>query len=605
MYQQCGGKKSMLKFYYKDPTLPLEWGIRPIKEECPDLCCVDLQNCHRGLEVPVNIYVEEDEAEPLVAIDSQGNPIEKEQEEEIRFLLEGIDFEELGGNEIEGDGRKDCEGQGVGGLSLRVIGERTVRGRSKICLTREKENFERFLNESSSEFDDSSDEDYVQSGEGSDSEAPSLVLEDIECESDDDIFLSKDPSKKELMKKLKRVLKAKKNRKIPETRGIGTKFGEHEWASEAENEDDLVSLEGSEGSDTEKHPVYKESASMKNLNLVVGMKFENAAQFRVVLRDWCIRNGIDLEFLRNEAKRVTAKCKVQGCEWRIHASPIQGGPTFQIKTIKGEHTCARTYVNRLANASYIAKRIENAIRDHPTIPVQQLKNRILSKCNVDVSRFKVMRAKKEALERIRGDDAKQYELLWDYCETVRKCNPGSKLLLRKLENSDPPIFDRMYFSLWALKKGFLEGCRPIIGLDGCFLKTVYGGQLLVAVGRDGNDNMFPIAMAVVQTENRDTWGWFLGELLDDIGGVGTGKWSFISDRQKGLVEALKDLVPESEHRFCLRHMYENFKVKFKSVELKEYFWKAASTANRREFDFFMKKIEELDPKMKDEVGNSL
>ncbi|KAL0436456.1 UNVERIFIED_CONTAM: hypothetical protein Sradi_0353500, partial [Sesamum radiatum] len=115
MYQQCGGKKSMLKFYYKDPTLPLEWGIRPIKEECPDLCCVDLQNCHRGLEVPVNIYVEEDEAEPLVAIDSQGNPIEKEQEEEIRFLLEGIDFEELGGNEIEGDGRKDCEGQGVGG----------------------------------------------------------------------------------------------------------------------------------------------------------------------------------------------------------------------------------------------------------------------------------------------------------------------------------------------------------------------------------------------------------------------------------------------------------------------------------------------------------
>ncbi|KAL0403811.1 UNVERIFIED_CONTAM: hypothetical protein Sradi_2021900, partial [Sesamum radiatum] len=192
------------------------------------------------------------------------------------------------------------------------------------------------------------------------------------------------------------------------------------------------------------------------------MKFENAAQFRVVLRDWCIRNGIDLEFLRNEAKRVTAKCKVQGCEWRIHASPIQGGPTFQIKTIKGEHTCARTYVNRLANASYIAKRIENAIRDHPTIPVQQLKNRILSKCNVDVSRFK----------------------------------------------------------------------------------------LLVAVGRDGNDNMFPIAMAVVQTENRDTWGWFLGELLDDIGGVGTGKWSFISDRQKGLVEALKDLVPESEHSKC-------------------------------------------------------
>ncbi|KAL0315469.1 UNVERIFIED_CONTAM: hypothetical protein Sradi_5425100, partial [Sesamum radiatum] len=129
----------------------------------------------------------------------------------------------------------------------------------------------------------------------------------------------------------------------------------------------------------------------------------------------------------------------------------------------------------------------------------------------------------------------------------------------------------------------------------------YGGHLLVAVGRDENDNMFPIAMEVVQVENRDTWGWFVGELLDDIGGMGTNKWSFISDRQKGLVEAFKDLVPESEHRFCLRHMYENFKMKFKSVELKEYFWKATSTANKREFEGFMKKIEELDPKIKVEV----
>ncbi|KAK4404861.1 hypothetical protein Sango_0854700 [Sesamum angolense] len=143
--------------------------------------------------------------------------------------------------------------------------------------------------------------------------------------------------------------------------------------------------------------------------------------------------------------------------------------------------------------------------------------------------------------------------------------------------------------------------RPIIGLDGCFLKTCYGGQLLVAVGRDGNDNMFPIAMVVVQVENRENWTWFLGELLDDIGGLGTSMWSFISDRQKGLIEALKYLVPDSEHRFFLRHMYENFKMKFKSQELKEFFWKAASTANKSDFERYMQKINELDPKKKVDV----
>ncbi|KAL2243683.1 UNVERIFIED_CONTAM: hypothetical protein Sindi_0486300 [Sesamum indicum] len=542
MYEQCGGKKSVLKFYYKDPTLPLEWGIRQIKEEYPDICLVDLQNCHKNLDVPVNIYVEEEDVEPILVVDSQGNPVEKEHEEEIRCLLDGIDFDELDGdgNESEGDGRKDCEGQGVGGDECEGDGRKDCEGQGiegqgldgveiesvdcegqggvalgddvpitenveipvqnnfeKMTEKGKRKMYERFLNESSSEFDDSSDEDYVQGSEGSDSEAPSVVLEDIECESDDDIFLSKNPTKKDLMKKLKRVMHDKNRKKLPER--VETKVGENEWASDDGNEDDLVSLEGSDDNENEKHPVFKEPDSMKNVNLVVGMKFQNAAQFRVALRDWCIRNGVDIEFLKNEAARVTAKCKVEGCEWRIHASPIQ----------------------------------------------------------------------------------------------------GSKLILKKLENSDPPVFDRMY--LHALKKGFMDGCRPIIGLDGCFLKTVYGGQLLVAVGRDGNDNMFPIAMAVTQVENRDTWGWFVSELLDEIGGLGTTKYSFISDRQKGLVEALKDLVLDVEHRFCLRHMYENFKVKFKSVELKEYFWRAASTANRREFEGFMKKIEELDPKIKVDV----
>ncbi|KAK4397176.1 hypothetical protein Sango_1554200 [Sesamum angolense] len=245
--------------------------------------------------------------------------------------------------------------------------------------------------------------------------------------------------------------------------------------------------------------------------------------------------------------------------------------------------------------------MESAIRDHPNISVLQLKNTILRKCKIDVSRQKVQRAKREALEKIRGSDSVQYEKLWDYCETVRKFNPGSKLILKKLEGSNSPIFDKMYVCLSALKNGFLSGCRPIIGLDGCFLKTCYGGQLLVAVGRDGNDNMFPIAMAVVQVENRKNWTWFLGELLDDIGGLGTSMWSFISDRQKGLIEALKDLVPDSEHRFCLRHMYENFKMKFKSQELKEFFWKAASTANKSDFERYMQKINELDPKKKVDV----
>ena len=75
----------------------------------------------------------------------------------------------------------------------------------------------------------------------------------------------------------------------------------------------------------------------------------------------------------------------------------------------------------------------------------------------------------------------------------------------------------------------MEGCRPIIGIDGCHLKGSFGGQLLCAIGKDANDNMFPIAYAVVEQELKDSWTWFLTCLLKDIG---QKTLTFISDQQK-------------------------------------------------------------------------
>jgi len=60
-------------------------------------------------------------------------------------------------------------------------------------------------------------------------------------------------------------------------------------------------------------------------------------------------------------------------------------------------------------------------------------------------------------------------------------------------------------SLDACKRGFLEGCRPLICLDGCHLKTKYGGIMLIAVGIDPNDCIYPIALAIVEVESLATW----------------------------------------------------------------------------------------------------
>lgn len=93
-------------------------------------------------------------------------------------------------------------------------------------------------------------------------------------------------------------------------------------------------------------------------------------------------------------------------------------------------------------------------------------------------------------------------------------------------------FSKFYVCFDALKKGWKEGCRKIIGLDGCFLKGICRRVLLCVVGRDANNGIYPIAWAVVCVENKENWRWFLDLLIDDLGlNLGYG-YSVISDQHK-------------------------------------------------------------------------
>ena len=54
---------------------------------------------------------------------------------------------------------------------------------------------------------------------------------------------------------------------------------------------------------------------------------------------------------------------------------------------------------------------------------------------------------------------------------------------------------------------------------------------MAVVGRDANNNMYLIAMVVVEAETKNSWTWFLEALVTDLGPTSHG-WTFISDRQK-------------------------------------------------------------------------
>jgi hypothetical protein len=59
------------------------------------------------------------------------------------------------------------------------------------------------------------------------------------------------------------------------------------------------------------------------------------------------------------------------------------------------------------------------------------------------------------------------------------------------------------------------------------------GELLSAISRDANNQIYPIAWAIVEYGNKGSWNWFLGHLLKDINiPVGAAGWVLITDQQK-------------------------------------------------------------------------
>jgi transposase-like protein len=53
-------------------------------------------------------------------------------------------------------------------------------------------------------------------------------------------------------------------------------------------------------------------------------------------------------------------------------------------------------------------------------------------------------------------------------------------------------------------------CRPIISVDGTFLTRKNKGALMVAVGMTAENQLLPLAFALVEGENNKSWKWFLG-----------------------------------------------------------------------------------------------
>uniref|UniRef100_A0A803P500 Transposase MuDR plant domain-containing protein n=1 Tax=Cannabis sativa TaxID=3483 RepID=A0A803P500_CANSA len=191
-----------------------------------------------------------------------------------------------------------------------------------------------------------------------------------------------------------------------------------------------------------------------------------------------------------------AGTKADACPWRIHASLSPNERLFIIKTFNNTHTCQCVRTNRATNSGWIAKKMVGPISRHPDMSLKGMREELKDTWGIEVNNKRLWRARAIARGEVEGNHVQSYGKLRRYAFMVMQTNPGSAAIIQsqlvdinkpseEVEEEVPPKsrvpiwrpqFQRIFICYNGVKQGFLVGCRPFFGLDGCHLKALIRGS---------------------------------------------------------------------------------------------------------------------------------
>ena len=245
-------------------------------------------------------------------------------------------------------------------------------------------------------------------------------------------------------------------------------------------------------------------------------------------------------------------------------------------------------------------RCKQVIETHE-IPIKMIITLVINEHNHQVNYLKAWRGKQIAIEEVYGSWATTYETLPMFLAAILHTNPGSVVEIYDVPHTlerGTSVCKRIFWCLKAMMDGW-KHARPVISIDGTFLKGKYRGKLLIAMGVDSNNHPFPLCYALVDEETYENWSWFLQHLRRHVCRDRVGV-CIISDRAKSILSAMRDrqngfVEPLGIHRFCLFHVRSNFSHHHPGGELKNLMWKAGTTTQVSKHDAYMRRIGDISP----------
>ncbi|XP_016205201.1 uncharacterized protein LOC107645634 [Arachis ipaensis] len=253
----------------------------------------------------------------------------------------------------------------------------------------------------------------------------------------------------------------------------------------------------------------------------VGIEFGSRKSVISAIKNYSISRGVDYTVYESEPQIFYAKCK--------GIRRYNGKHTYTVDTISQDHA--------KLDSDTIADAIRPLVKVDPSIKVKSVIAEVQCRFNYTVSYRKAWLAKQNAVAKVFGDWKVSYQTLPVWLKAMTVKMPRSRVQIKTLpvyceseEIQGVKVLHRIFWSFYPCIVVFRH-YKPLVQVDGTHLYRKYKGALLVAVAQDGNQNIVPIAFAIVEGKTADAWEIFLTNLRRYVTIDGVG---IISDRHTSI-----------------------------------------------------------------------
>ncbi|XP_075076467.1 uncharacterized protein LOC142163113 [Nicotiana tabacum] len=241
----------------------------------------------------------------------------------------------------------------------------------------------------------------------------------------------------------------------------------------------------------------------------VGQVYKDKKIIASAMKHYSVMNKFQFRVKRPSARSYCLVCVGEDCTWHFKSTSINDSAMFKVRKFNSLHTCSlmnNTSIQHKPTSMIVGSMVIPKYADPKTVYTpKDIQTDMLSVHGVNLTYMQAWRAKKKALEFLRGHPTDFYSRLPSYLYIMEKTYLGSVVKLKKTD-------DNCFLYTFVAMSTSINGWKyysPVVVVDGTFLKSAYRGIMLTASTMDATGSILTLAYAVVDSENEASWKWFL------------------------------------------------------------------------------------------------